>query len=78
MSSKVQGVIGMIGKVFICAMIVMMAYFVLLARYSNAVEGFAAPLVVTLVLAWIVTSMFMEVIGTGVDTIIQCFITGTC
>jgi choline transporter-like protein 2/4/5 len=73
----ISQIIGTIGKVFITAIVGTTAYYILSSKYDSDLHGLAAPMLLTMIVSWTVSSMFMEVIGAAVDAMIQCYITGT-
>ena len=72
----VSGVALFIGKVFVVSVVGASAYYIFTAKYGNDIQGFAAPTILVMVLAYAIASMFTEVFETAVNCMLQCYISG--
>jgi hypothetical protein len=73
----VSGVALFIGKVFVVAIVGAVTYYIFTGSYGDDLQGFAAPTILTMVIAYAVASMFTEVFETAVNCMLQCYISGT-
>ena len=71
--SMVGDFVLVLGKVFISVFTTFIAYLALV-NSANDLNGFILPLLFVLLLAYFVASMFTEIFGMGISTILQCFI----
>ena len=71
--SMVGDFVLVLGKVFISVFTTFIAYLALV-NSGNDLNGFILPLLFVLLLAYFVASMFTEIFGMGISTILQCFI----
>ena len=71
--SMVGDFVLVLGKVFISVFTTFIAYLAL-ANSTSDLNGFILPLFFVLLLAYFVASMFTEIFGMGISTILQCFI----
>jgi hypothetical protein len=71
----VSGLAMMIGKLFVTGFVGVAAYYVFSEIYAHQLQGMAAPTIMTMIVAFNVACMFTEVMNTGVDCMIQCYIT---
>jgi hypothetical protein len=71
----VSGIAMIIGKVFIMGIVGTTAFYIFEYRYDGDLNGMAAPTIMTMIVAYNVACMFTEVMSTGVDCMIQCYIT---
>lgn len=71
--SMVGDFILTLGKVFISVFTTFIAYLALSANQGE-INGFVSPLIFVFILSWFVASMFTEIFGMGIETILMCFI----
>lgn len=64
-----------VGKVFVCIACGGATYFILNAQYADKVHGFVIPVMLTMGLAWVTCTVFMDVFHMTIDTILMCVIT---
>ena len=65
----------LIGRLFVPLATTVLCYFAIAYTIpSGNVHGIIAPLVFTFLLSYWVTSMFLEIYGMGIETILICFI----
>jgi choline transporter-like protein 2/4/5 len=72
--STVSGLILLVGKVFVMALAGGLSYYFLQSYYSEDLNSLVGPTLLVMALAWFTASMFCEVFGMAIDTILQCFI----
>lgn len=63
-----------LGKVFVPLCVVFLTYCALAYAETDELAGLIPPLVFTAILSYFVTSMFVEVFGMAISTILMCYI----
>lgn len=71
--SMVGDFVLLLGKLFISVFTTFIAYLALSADSDN-VNGFILPIIFVFLLAYFVASMFVEIFGMGIETILMCYI----
>lgn len=71
----VSGILLFLGKVFVTSAASASSYYFLTSYYSDQLNGFIAPVILVMFIAWATASMFMSVFHMAADTLIVCFIT---
>lgn len=71
--SMVGDFVLMLGKLFISVFTTFIAYLALQADSGN-VNGFILPMIFVFLLSYFVASMFVEIFGMGIETILMCYI----
>lgn len=71
--SMVGDFVLLLGKLFISVFTTFIAYLALTSNANN-VNGFILPMLFVFVLSYFVSSMFTEIFGMGIETILMCFI----
>jgi choline transporter-like protein 2/4/5 len=63
-----------IGKMFICSVTGGCAYFLMDSAEELDLHYIYAPVTMVMILSWFVASMFMNIFGMAISTILQCFV----
>lgn len=72
--SVVSGLGLLVGKIWICGVVGMAAFYWFTVSYQSNLRDLVAPTVLVMIIAYITASVFLDVFHTAVDTVIMCFI----